>query len=273
MKFIYDHDLHIHTQYSGCSDNPEQNAERILQYARDNKLHTVCLADHFWDEKIDVERPPCYYIHSFTNLCQSLPLPKADDVKMLFGCETELDKTLTLGITKERQDFFDFIVIPTTHCHFTGFTMTEEDRNAAPQRKAQLWVERLSAVLDMDLPFHKIGIAHLLCGFLAGRNASHESYVETVKNLPKLEMERLFKKAAKLGVGIELNQGDVNLFTGEKDDIFILPFQIAKECGCKFYFGSDAHNPVDFETAPPRFEKAIDMLGLEEKDKFILRDK
>ena len=54
MKFTYDHDLHIHSQLSGCSSDPEQNNERILQYAEENGLHTICLTDHFWDEAIQV---------------------------------------------------------------------------------------------------------------------------------------------------------------------------------------------------------------------------
>lgn len=270
MKFQYDHDLHIHTQYSGCSSDPEQNNERILAYARKNGLTTVCVTDHFWDETIDLERPPCYHKHSYQNLCQSLPLPKEKDVNFLFGCETELTKSLTIGISRERQALFDFIVIPTTHLHFKDFTITEQDAQSL-QRKARLWVERLDAVLNMDLPFHKIGIAHLTCILMAGRGASQEDHTETLKRLPYKDMERLFKKASKLGVGIELNDGDIKYFTGEKDDVHLLPFQIAKECKCKFYLGSDAHHPSAFEKCPQRFEQAIDLLGLEETDKFILQ--
>lgn len=270
MKFKYDHDLHIHTQYSGCSSNPEQNNARILQYARENGLKTVCITDHFWDESIEMERPTCYQMHSYSNLCQSLPIPKTNDVEFLFGCETELSKCLTLGISKERQEVFDFIVIPTTHLHFKGFTITEEDMGNI-ERKARLWVERLDAVLNMDLPFHKIGMAHLACILMAGRGASKEEHTETLKKLPYKDMERLFKKAASVGMGIELNQDDIKYFTGEKDDAHLLPFQIAKECKCKFYLASDAHHPSAFEKCAERFNKAIDLLELDEKDKFIIQ--
>lgn len=269
MRFQYDHDLHIHTQYSGCSSDPEQNNEQILSYARKNGLHTICVTDHFWDEIIQIERPLCYRQHTFDNLYKSLPLPKENGIQFLFGCETELSKCLTLGISRERQDFFDFIVIPTTHLHFTGFTITEQDAESI-DRKARLWVERLDAVLNMDLPFHKIGIAHLTCILMAGRGASKEEHTDVLKKLPYKEMERLFRKSAKLGVGIELNQDDIKYFTGEKDDVHLLPFQIAKECKCKFYLGSDAHHPSAFEKSPERFIKAIKLLELEEGDKFVI---
>ncbi len=34
MKFQVDQDLHIHSQLSICSGDPEQNTERILAYAK-----------------------------------------------------------------------------------------------------------------------------------------------------------------------------------------------------------------------------------------------
>lgn len=52
MKYIYDHDLHIHSYLSSCSRDRKQNPNTILQYAKDYNLNTVCLTDHFWDSKI-----------------------------------------------------------------------------------------------------------------------------------------------------------------------------------------------------------------------------
>lgn len=52
MRYAYDHDFHIHSALSLCSRDPEQSPERILKYAQDNRLKTVCLTDHFWDERV-----------------------------------------------------------------------------------------------------------------------------------------------------------------------------------------------------------------------------
>ena len=60
-------------------------------------------------------------------------------------------------------------------------------------------------------------------------------------------------------------------FADEDADIILRPFKIAKKCGCKFYLGTDAHHPDKFETAHKIFSRAIDMLGLEETDKFVLK--
>ena len=46
--------------------------------------------------------------------------------------------------------------------------------------------------------------------------------------------------------------------------------KIAKDCDCKFYFGSDAHHPAPFAKVRAVFERAIDLLDLRESDKFIV---
>ena len=48
----------------------------------------------------------------------------------------------------------------------------------------------------------------------------------------------------------------------------IRPYLIAKEQGCKFYLGSDAHHPRELDGARERFERIIDVLDLSESDKF-----
>jgi len=45
-------------------------------------------------------------------------------------------------------------------------------------------------------------------------------------------------------------------------------FHVAKQCGCKFYLGSDAHERWSFDGVYDVFERAINHLGLEESDKF-----
>ena len=52
MRFICDHDLHIHSYVSPCSGDPEQNPDNILKYAVENGFKTVCLTDHYWDDSV-----------------------------------------------------------------------------------------------------------------------------------------------------------------------------------------------------------------------------
>ena len=263
MRYIFDNDLHIHSQLSSCSNDPEQTTERILQYAKENGVTTLCLTDHFWDSAVP-GASSWYSTQDYDHIAKALPLPKTDGIRYLFGCETDMDKFMTVGVAKETLDKFDFIIIPTTHLHMMKFTLDETDNSV--QARSALWVKRFEALLAKDLPFRKIGIAHLACRLLRGRNDDSE-YVKILDGIKSEDMERLFTKAAKLGCGIELNQSDMDLRVGEEESVLRM-FRIAKSCGCKFYCGSDAHNPGYFVRTKEIFERAIDLLGLTEDDKF-----
>ncbi len=262
MRYIVDHDLHIHSHLSLCSNDMRQNTEAILRYGEENGLHTLCLTDHMWDRAIPGARGMEFYERQdYDYIAAARPLPTSDHVRFLFGCETDLDRHLTLGISGALMDQLDFVIIPTTHLHMNGFTC---DGCEGVEERAQLWITRLDAVLNMNLPFHKIGIAHLTCGLMYPGHA-----IEVLNAIPQREYHRLFAKAAEVGVGIELNFNSFE-FTGDALETTLRPYRIAKEEGCRFYFGSDAHHPGDLASAKANFENIVDLCGLTEEDKFRL---
>ena len=262
MRYVLDHDLHIHSGLSTCSSDPEMNPNTILAHAKKYNLKTICLTDHFWDETVE-GAPRWYAVQNYAHICEAKPLPQDENVEFLFGCETEFDSDFRVALAPGHYDRFDFVIIPTTHMHMKCCVKPEDFDSV--ERRTQLWSDRLEALLNMDLPFHKIGIAHLACEYMAF--PSRENFLKAFASIPDEEFERLFKKAAEVGVGIELNFGDADLEDGE---IIFRPFKIAKKCGCKFYFGSDAHHPEGLEQAVARYEKVIDILELEESDKFYI---
>ena len=145
-----------------------------------------------------------------------------------------------------------------------GGLALEKDQNSEHDR-AELWVQRFEALLEKDLPFHKIGIAHPVCPLIW--KGDRAKYLATLDAIAEADMHRIFAKAARLGVGIEINMS----YPDEERDTVLRPFRIAKEEGCKFYLGSDAHHPAGLEGARKKFERAIDDLELTEEDKFILK--
>ena len=264
MDFKFDHDLHIHSKISSCSNHPEQTTENILAYAKKNGLTTICLTDHYWDERV-VGPSGWYAPQNTAHIKEALPLPKEEGIRFLFGCETEMRADMTIGISRERFDELDFVIIPTTHMHMKEFTVPQEYAGKADML-AKLWIEKLEALLAMDLPFEKIGIAHLCCYLIGG--GEDALYQNTLAALKDEDLRRVFALAAKKGVGIELNKGDFAFKHGAKEDILRI-FGIAKAEGCKFYFGTDSHNPEGFIGAEERFTTAIRLLGLTEGDKFV----
>lgn len=250
---------------SSCSRDEQQNPERILQYAKDNGLREIVITDHFWDRLIS-GASKWYAPQDYEWIKKNLPLPKADGVHFLFGAETEMKHDFTIGISSTPLSELDFIIVPTTHLNDTGFGVSEE-LATSPEGRAKTWIMKLEALLSKPLPFHKMGVAHLACGLIAKKR---EDYLSVLELLPESELNRLFKKAAEVGIGVEINSYDMN-FDEHEAKIILRPFEIAKRCGCKFYLGSDAHHPDALDGAKDIFLRAIDYLELKESDKFYIK--
>ena len=265
MKFQLDQDYHIHSNISQCSGEAEQTPENILRYARERGLKSIVLTDHFWDEAVPGASNWYSTYHKFSDVSRARPLPVDADVEFLFGCEVDMDKNGVIGISEERYGEFDFIVVATTHMHMKGFAIPEE-AYGDPVALAKLWVERFDKLLAKDLPFGKVGIAHLASKCIAVENGMH---IEVLNIIPDEEMYRLFKRAAELGLGIELNGSDLALDETTAEAV-LRPFRIAKDCGCKFYYGSDAHKKREF-AVDKNLSAAVDLLGLTEDDKFVIK--
>ena len=272
MRYQIDHDLHIHSCLSRCATDFRQRPERILQYGVENGLKTLCLTDHYWDERVPGANfhgeyisgaAVSYALHNTAYTDMALPLPQAEGIRFLYGCETEMDLHFTIGISRREAERRDFIIVPTTHLHFGNFTIAKADRTE--QTCARMWVKRFQAVLDSGLPMRKVGIAHLTTALFVP-NGDWAGVERCLCMISDDEMKHLFGQAAKAGVGIELNFEPTAC--AAVIDSVLRPYRIAAECGCRFYLGSDAHTVKGLEGAVPEFEKMIDLLGLTEDQKF-----
>lgn len=264
MKFKIDHDLHIHSFLSRCSKDPCQTTAAILDYAEKNNMNTVCITDHYWDSLVD-GASEWYSKQNFDHISQSKPLPQSNTCKFLFGCETDMDKNFKLGIPNSRYDDFDFIIVPTTHLHMKNFTFEESCDNV--ESKTNLYIKRFEAFLNSDLPFKKTGLAHITCSLIHREN---NGYIQVLNNVSDAAFETLFRGCAKRGCGVELNLSINELTDSELTPSILRPYIIAKKQGCKFYLGGDAHTVSNLENTIPRFQKTIDLLSLDESDKFII---
>lgn len=267
MRFQLDHDYHIHSQLSLCSHDPEQNTANILRIAKSLGLGQICLADHYWDERVRRKIIDFYQVQNFAHISQSLPLPQDENCRFLFGCETDMTKYNTVGIPKSRYDAFDMILIPIDHFHMKGFTISKKD-HASVRGQARCWVERFDHLLGMDLPFHKLGLAHLATACM--QHPDREKYLQTLDAISNDDLYRLFQRAAQVGCGIELNLSDMEFADHEQESVMRM-FHIARECGCKFYLGSDAHHPDKWDKFVPLYTRAVNILDLKESDKFRLK--
>ena len=72
------------------------------------------------------------------------------------------------------------------------------------------------------------------------------------------------------GADVEINADEMKFKYGKPENALKV-YRIAKECGCKFYMGSDAHTLQERNLTKERFERAIDLLSLKEEDKFSIQ--
>ena len=262
MAYISDHDYHLHSYLSSCSNDPEQTTDAMVAYAKANGIKRLCLTDHFWDEQVP-GASGWYASQNFAHVTKALPLPKDPEVEFYFGCETEMDAKLQIGISRSRFDDFDFVIIPTTHLHMGAFTVPPDIVTVSD--RAYWFAARLKALLQMDLPFHKVGLAHLTCPLIY--QDQWEYHLQVLDAVPDAEFREMFAKAAEAGIGIELNFPVFSYSEGDLERV-LRPYRLAKEQGCKFYFGSDAHHPKGLAKARANFDAISRLLALEKEDIF-----
>lgn len=264
MKYIYDHDLHIHSRLSPCSGDENQTCAGILEYAKQNGLTTVAVTDHFWDSSVP-GASGWYKPLDHAHLSKSLPLPEDDSVRFLFGCETDMEMAGNVGLKKENFELFDFVIVSTTHFHMTGFTVPE---GMTENERKERYVKRFHQLLASDIPFHKVGLAHLTCNLID--HSSHEAHIRVVDMVSDNEFYEVFRGVAAAGLGVELNFY-VDRYTEDELKRILRPYHIAKECGCKFYLGSDSHHNKNLLNAPKKLQSTLDAFPLDETDKFIVK--
>ena len=260
MKYVIDNDFHCHSFLSNCCSDERMTPETILRHAEKFGYAVQCITDHFWDEEHLPGAPGWYAEQCVRHVKKNLPLPQSDKVRFVFGCETEYSLDSQLGIHPDSYDEFSFIVIPPNHFHMDFVRKPEYDTE---QKVANLMVTRLEELAAMDLPFHKIGIAHMNCSLIAPFGNQFLTYDLICEDRFRAVMHTLAQK----GAGIELN-ADCFLEAPRAE----LPralriFKMAREEGCKFYCASDAHT-VDRLGNVLQLGEVVDALGLTEDDKY-----
>ena len=231
------HDFHIHTSLSLCADE-SATVENYLKNARDLGLTHLGFSNHFWDEKIK-GATPFYVPQNFSHLLQLKPeLARCADpqIKLYFGCETEYDPSRhDVTVTEETACQFDYILVPNSHTHL----VMPRDFYQPYQKHVDFMIHAYEDILNSPVSRYITAIAHPFeavgCPY---------DYTILIDRISNDCFKRLFSQTAEKGIAVEINVDSMH----DKTDAQIAScsqmrmFQIAKECGCKFLFGSDAHN-------------------------------
>ncbi len=257
MKYIVDHDVHIHTHFSPCSNDSRQTPEAILAAGLAQGFELLALTDHAWDTTVPSNTVTW---GSLDRVKAHLPLPQSKSCHMLFGMEADMNYEDILGVSKATLEALDFAVLALNHLHMDKFTV---DKSATPDdalTHKRRFIERIHTALSLDLPFYKTTLAHfsdgVLCSDLYG----------CLQSFTDAEYRDIFTKVRDRGMGVELNLIVASHSTEGLREV-LRPFFIAKEVGCKFTLGGDAHWPEEFVGRRQNMERVVELLDLEESDK------
>ena len=253
------HDFHIHTNLSLCAEQ-DTTVEYYVRRAEEIGLTKIGFANHFWDEKVEGANgfyEPQNLAH-VERLKEELATVKSNIVKTYFGCEVEYDVVgKRPSITEEVAERFDYILVPNSHTHM----VMPKDCFEPWQKHADFMVEAYENMINSSVSRYITAVAHPF----EAVNCPHYSVL--IDLISDDRFKYLFDATAQKGIAVEINIG--NYHEMEDADIErcsqIRMFHLAKECGCKFIFGSDSHNRRRHDSY--RHTNVLaDILGLKEDD-------
>ena len=255
------HDFHIHTTLSLCA-NETATVENYLAKAKKLGLKKLGFSNHFWDSAIsgasDWYQQQDY--EHVVRLKSELDRVIGEDVKTYFGCETEYDPVHHgVALTEETAEKFDFILVPNSHTH----AMMPKDFYQPYQKHVDFMVQAYNEILDSNVSKYITAIAHPF-------EAVACPYDRTIliDMISDDCFKRMFTKSAKKDVAYEINVASMKKMTDVQiaDSSQMRMFKLAKECGCKFIFGSDAHNAEAHRSYVHYVNLVADLLKLREDD-------
>ena len=272
-------DIHIHTYISACAQS-NATPQFYIDNAAERGLELIGFADHMWDNGKGYSIASYERHHgNFANLIRiKEDLAKCtipDGLRVLVGCETDFVADSTLGISREVAAQLDFVLAPSSHTHFPEVCPSpyRDDRFSCVKFSLDAF-KRLMKHPDADLI---TAVAHPMATHYVGQEGSDLDAIATISDA---EFREAFLLAADKQIGIEIN-GCVVMFACEaagvdpkdldkiKNVEYYRMFSIAKEAGCKFTFGSDAHSQHAVQHF--RYAQAMaDALGLTDDDVILL---
>lgn len=256
-----EHDFHIHTTLSLCA-NETATVENYLATAKKLGLKKLGFSNHFWDSAIGgaIEWYQQQDYEHVARLKLELDRVTAEDVKIYFGCETEYDPVHHgVALTEETAEKFDFILVPNSHTHM----MMPKDFYQPYQKHVDFMVQAYNEILDSKVSRYITAVAHPF----EAVNCPYDKTI-LIDMISDDCFKRMFDKSARKDIAFEINVASMKKMTDAQiaESFQMRMFRLAKECGCKFIFGSDAHNAEAHRLYEHHVNLVADMLQLCEND-------
>lgn len=234
------YDLHIHTNLSVCSSDPEQTVENIVAFAKAHGVPAVAITNHVWDCEIPAGSD-FYAQQPFSHIMkirQQIP-EETHGVRVLVGAESEFAGGHVM-LKKEYRDQLDFVLIPHSHIHMYGLVLPKECKNFA--LKAKYLKESFCDLVSKDAA---TAIAHPF----APLGCDPYGVRAILSCITDDEFAACFDLAKEHNTALELNGSEIYKVWNYAETLaeYERVFSIARDCGCTFTMGSDAHSVFALE--------------------------
>lgn len=243
---IVSHDIHIHTSLSRCGRS-DALLENYIEKADTLGLKLIGISDHMWDDTVsgwetiyegENRTVPFYEGQNVPHVLRTkdeISSIKTKGIKILSGAEVEYDYSRhDLAITEENARKFDYIIFPNSHTHM----VMPKEFYADKRKHIEFMYDAFMDVMDSPLRKYVVAMAHPFCAVMCPYG-----FEEMLGMITDEKYRRCYGACAENGIAVEIN---LSKFRGLNiKEILtcnnIRQFRIAKECGCKFTFGSDSH--------------------------------
>ncbi len=269
------HDFHIHTKLSLCAGPNGGTLQGYLKNAKELGLTTLGFADHFWDAGVgfdslylpskNEEAVPWYYktqnFEHIYELKKEIDATDTGDIRVLFGAEGEYDPVNHgVAVTEEIAEQLDFLIVPNSHTHM----MMDKALYTPFEAHRDYMVKAIEEIATCPMAKYVKAIAH---PFNAVQTTIQDE--QTILSLTDDDtFKRVFTLMAEKDIAYEINTSSMHSVFGNisNPEHHVRMYRLAKECGCKFSFGSDAHSERGQLKHPEYSQKLVDLLGLTEDD-------
>ena len=275
------HDVHTHNYLSSCCGDNTATAVSMIEQAKASGLKLLGFSNHTWDESVPLPAPSGFYKKqsmAYEMQIKAQIPENLEGIKVLVGAETEYCGMYdVLGMGKEAALTLDYLRSPHTHVHMRDFVMpaTEDVKRArvklaevlakvegiSPERALSMANSYPEKELEPFMGEKTVDYVKYVSDFMVNsfrslmENETLKSYSDLIpvavahpfqpvgsaplhgdmlKRIADNTFGELFEMAAKRGIGLEINNR-------ARNPEVVRWIGLAKECGCKFTFGSDAH--------------------------------
>ena len=242
-------DLHLHTNLSLCAA-PETTIGSYLQLCEKEGIKRIGISNHIYYSK-GIE-------HTLKIRDEIKALQGNTPIDILTGCELELFYGQEPLLQVKDADKFDYILVAPSHI-FNQIHHYKDYDLSTSEKICDMLIKNFKRACCLDY-----GVPTAICHPLYPICAPEQQ--EILDCMTDDMLAECYTLAAKHNKSMEIHaclyRNTVFLDEEGLSPSYVRMLSIAKECGCKFHFGSDAHREKQFIDKHVLLERAAKRAGI-----------